>query len=242
MAKKRGKGANASAGDDPGDVSTPNIPVWLPPTVFVGLTLLLFRAFVFTDQMLFGNDTLGLGYVARAFYANALTQLGTFPLWAPQILGGTPFLEALSGGDSLYPPSLLLLLLMEPYRALGWKLVIHVAAAGLFMFGWVRTLGASRSAALLGGTAYMLAPYFVSLVFPGHDGKLFVTALTPLLFWAVERQFTRPTLKAFTGVALVVALVIYTTHFQMAYFLFAAVELKAMLPALALCAADAHPT
>ena len=35
-------------------------------------------------------------------------------------------------------------------------------------------------AALLGGTAYMLAPYFVSLVHPGHDGKIFVTALAPL--------------------------------------------------------------
>lgn len=231
--KGKGKGANASGGPAlREDSAKPNIPTWLPPIVFVGLTLLLFRAFVFTDQMLFGNDTIGLGYVARAFFANALTELGTFPRWAPQILGGTPFLEALSGGDSLYPPSVLLLLVMEPYRALGWKLVIHVAAAGFFMFGWVRTLGASRSAALLGGTAYMLAPYFVSLVFPGHDGKLFVTALAPLLFWAVERHFTRPTLKTFTGVALVVALVICTTHFQMAYFLFGAVGLYAMLRAV----------
>jgi hypothetical protein len=193
------------------------------------LTLALFREFVFSDQMLFGNDTLGLGYVARAFYAQALTDMGTFPRWAPVILGGTPFLEALSGGDSLYPPSVLLLLLLEPYRALGWKLVLHVAAAGFFMFGWVRAFGASRAAALLAGTAYMLAPYLVSLVHPGHDGKIFVTALAPLLFWAVERHFARPSLKAFTGVALVVALVIFTTHFQMAYFLFGAVGLFAML-------------
>jgi hypothetical protein len=212
--------------------ATPRIPGWLPGVLFVGLALLIFRAFVFSDAMLFGGDTLGLGYVARAFYAQALTELGTFPRWAPQILGGTPFLEALSGGDSLYPPSLLLLLVMEPYRALGWKLVIHVAAAGFFMFGWVRALGASRPAALLGGTAYLLAPYLVSLVYPGHDGKLFVTALAPLLFWVVERHFQRPSLSAFTAVALVVALVIYTTHFQMAYFLFGAVGLYAILRAV----------
>ncbi|MGE0160701.1 MAG: hypothetical protein AB7T31_14940 [Gemmatimonadales bacterium] len=209
---------------------TPRIPLWMPFTLFGVLTIVLFREFVFSDRMLFGNDTLGLGYVARAFYAEALKG-GTFPRWAPDILGGTPFLEALSGGDSLYPPSLLLLLLLEPYRALGWKLVIHVVAAGLFMFGWVRALGASRAAALLGGTAYMLAPYLVSLVYPGHDGKIFVTALTPLLFWAVERHFARPRLKAFAGVALVVALVIFTTHFQMAYFLFGAVGLFALLRA-----------
>ncbi len=230
MAREGKKARKAAPRPEP--EATPRIPGWLPAALFIALTLLLFREFVFSDRMLFGGDTLGLGYVARAFYAQALTELGTFPRWAPQILGGTPFLEALSGGDSLYPPSLLLLLMMEPYRALGWKLVIHVAAAGFFMFGWVRALGASRPAALLGGTAYLLAPYMVSLVYPGHDGKLFVTALAPLLFWVVERHFQRPSLRAFTAVALVIALVIYTTHFQMAYFLFGAVGLYAIVRAI----------
>ncbi len=229
MARAAKKEAKAPAPQPGSTAHTPRIPTWLPPVVFVALALLVFREFVFSDRMLFGGDTLGLGYVARAFYAHALTELGTFPRWAPDILGGTPFVEALSGGDSLYPPSLLLLLLMEPYRALGWKLVLHVGAAGFFMFGWVRALGGSRPAALLGGTAYMLAPYFVSLTYPGHDGKLFVTALTPLLFWAVERHFQNASARAFTAVALVIALVIYTTHFQMAYFLFGAVGLYAIL-------------
>ena len=200
-----------------------NLPSWIPPALFVGLTLFLFRSFIFTNQMLVGNDTLSLGYVARAFYADALTQLGTIPGWAPLILGGTPFLEALSAGDALYFPSTTLLLLLEPYRALGWKLVIHVVAAGFFMFGWIRTLGGSRFAALVAGTGYMLAPFFVSLVNPGHDGKMFVTALAPLLFWVVERHFRNPSIRSICGISLVVALIIYTTHFQMAYFLFGAV-------------------
>ncbi|HIB10238.1 MAG TPA: hypothetical protein EYO20_10460 [Gemmatimonadetes bacterium] len=204
-------------------VRSDNLPAWLPAILFVGLTLLLFRSFIFTDQMLVGNDTLSLGYVARAFYADALTQLGAIPRWAPLILGGTPFLEALSAGDALYLPSTILLVLLDPYRALGWKLVVHVAAAGFFMFGWIRALGGSRSAALVAGVGYMLAPFFVSLVNPGHDGKMFVTALAPLLFWVVERHFVVPRIRSFCGISLVVALIIYTTHFQMAYFLFGAV-------------------
>ena len=222
-------GGDAAVEGTPG--AAPRIPSWLPAAVFLGLTALLFRRFIFSDQMLFGGDTLGLGYVARAFYADALAE-GTFPRWAPLILGGTPFLEALSGGDSLYPPSLLLLLLLEPYRALGWKLVLHYVAAGFFMFGWTRALGASRAGALLAGTAYLLAPYFVSLVHPGHDGKIFVTALAPLLFWAVERHFARASAGTFAGIALVVGLVISTTHFQMAYFLFGAVGLYAIYRAV----------
>ncbi len=206
----------------------PAVPGWLPWVLFLGLAVLLFRGFVFSDAMLYGSDTLGGGYVSRAIYADALAELGRVPGWMPQFLGGTPFVEALSGGDSFYPPSLLLLLLAEPHRALGWKLVVHVAAAGFLMFLWVRALGVSRAAALVAGTGYMLAPVFVGLVFPGHDGKMFVTALTPLLFWATERHFLRPGLGPFTWLAVVVALVILTSHFQMAYFLFGAAGLFAI--------------
>ena len=209
-----------------------DLPGWLPPTLFAVLTAFLFRAFILTDGMLFGSDTLALGYVARSLYAEALDSLGRIPEWAPHILGGTPFLNALSGGDSLYPPSLLLLLVTETHRALGWKLLLHVFAAGLFFFGWIRAIGGSRPAALLGGTAYMLAPFLVGFVHPGHDGKVFVTALAPLLFWATERHFARPGWATVSGVGLVVALVLYTTHFQMAYFLFGSVGLYAIFRAV----------
>ena len=237
MAKRRRRGggqrkeraaAEASARAREPVSAAVTIPRWLPAATFVGLTVVLFRDFIFSDLMLLGGDTMALGYVARAWYADALATLGRIPGWAPGYLGGTPFLEALAGGDSLYPPSLLLLLLLEPHRALGWKLVLHYVAAGLFMFGWLRALGRSRAAALVGGTAYLLAPYFVSLVRPGHDGKIFVTALAPLLFWAVERHFGKPGLRTVCGIALVVGVILLTTHFQMAYFLFGAVGLYAI--------------
>ena len=142
MVRKRREQKKSAPHKDAVPRSIPRVPTWLPPALFVSLTVVLFREFIFSEQMLFGSDTLSLGYVARAFYAEALGELGSFPRWAPLILGGTPFIEALASGDSLYPPSLLLLVLMEPYRALGWKLVLHIALAGLFMFGWVRRLGA----------------------------------------------------------------------------------------------------
>jgi hypothetical protein len=198
------------------------IPAWLPPALYAVVTLLLFRTFVFGGDMLFGSDTEGLGYMARAFFAERLAA-GDFPGWNPLILGGTPFLDSLAGGDSLYPPSVLLLMLLEPYRALGWKLVLHVFLAGCFMYGWARALGRSRAAATLAGLTYLVGPFMVTLVWPGHDGKLFVTALAPALFWAVERWFAARRLAALAGTAATVALVLLTTHFQMAYFLFGAV-------------------
>ena len=105
MARGRKKGRerapSAVAHESPARATAgPGIPRWLPPVLYGVVTLFLFRSFVFSDQMLVGTDTLSLGYMARDFYANALKQ-GTFPLWNPIILGGTPFLESLAGGDSL---------------------------------------------------------------------------------------------------------------------------------------------
>lgn len=204
-----------------------NLPRWLPVAVFAAVTLFLFRDFVFSAAMLYGGDTEAMGYMARAFYAEQLAS-GNFPGWNPLLLGGTPFLASLAGGDSLYPPSVLLLLIMEPYRALGWKLVLHVFLAGVGMYGWSRTLGASRGASMVAGLGFLVAPFLVTLVYPGHDGKLFVTALAPFLFWAVERWYRGRSGMAWAGIAATVALVILTTHFQMAYFLFGAVGAYAL--------------
>lgn len=200
------------------------LPGWLAPAAYAVITLFLFREFVFSDDMLLGIDTLGLGYVAREFFATSLRTFG-FPYWNPYILGGTPFLESLAGGDSLYPTSLLLLI-MAPHRALGWKLVIHVFLAGVFMYAWIRNLGMGRPAALLAGLAFLMAPMLVTLVYPGHDGKMFVTALTPLAFWMLEGSFSRD-LRWLIGLAAVIGVVMLSTHFQMAYFLFGAMGVYA---------------
>jgi hypothetical protein len=215
--------ADARAVGSPPPEAERRLPRWLAPALYGLLTLILFRKFVISGEMLFGSDTLGLGYVARAFYAEMLRS-GTFPLWNPFILGGTPFLESLAGGDSLYPTSLLLLFL-DTYRALGWKLVLHVFAGGLFMYGWVRRLGVTPLAASVAGIAYLSAPFLVSLVWPGHDGKIFITALTPLLFWLAERTLTRGGVGSYAALALGIGVVIISTHFQAAYFLFGALGL-----------------
>ncbi len=227
----KGKGAGGRAAGStgaPGAAATASssrsledFPLWITALIYLGVTAVLFRSFIFGSEMLFGSDTEALGYMARAFYAEELRN-GNFPLWQPLLLGGTPFLESLAGGESLYPLAAPLLLIMEPFRALGWKLVLHVALAGFAMYGWTRALGISRPASFLAGLGYLLAPFFVTLVWPGHDGKMFVTALTPLLFWAVERYYVTGFGRAWSAIVAVVALATLTTHFQMAYFLFIA--------------------
>ncbi|MEX0979563.1 MAG: hypothetical protein WDZ89_00620, partial [Gemmatimonadota bacterium] len=93
-----GAGGGGGAGRErdfaPGVDDAVRVPLWLPVALYAVVTLVLFRHFVFSGEMLFGSDTLGLGYMARAFYSDALAG-GTFPRWNPLLLGGTPFLESL---------------------------------------------------------------------------------------------------------------------------------------------------
>ena len=196
------------------------IPIqwWLPGGLFVLATVVLFGEFIFSDRMLYGEDILSLGYMARDFFAERLGA-GDVPLWAPRLLGGVPTLESISTGDGVYPTSLLYLV-MDSYRAVGWRMVVHVLAAGFFMYGWSRALGLSRAAATIGGLGWLMAPVMVTLVLPGNDGKLMVAALTPLVFWATEAVLRNPSGRTIAGMAGAVAVVSLVTQFQTAYFLF----------------------
>lgn len=196
-----------------------DLPWWVPWAVYPLAAVVLFGGFIFSDQMLFGLDTIEAGgYMARAYFAERLAA-GDFPLWGTRLLGGLPFMESLSGGDAVYPASLLYYL-TEPYRALGWKLVLHVLAGGFFMHGWLRSAGMGRHAALAGGLAWLMAPVIVTLVLPGNDGKLMVASLAPLVFWAAETVLRKPSGRTGVGLAAAVALTSLTTQFQTAYFLF----------------------
>ena len=209
-----------------------SVPWWLTCALFVTVTVVLFAEFIFSDRMLYGEDSLSLGYMARAYFAERLNA-GDFPLWSPRLLGGIPFLEAISAGDSIYPTSLLYLF-VEPYRVLGWKLVLHVLGGGFFMYGWARSLGLGRPAATLGGLAWLMAPVIVTLALPGNDGKLMVASLAPLVFWSAESVLRSPGGRTAAGLAGAVALTSLTTQFQTAYFLFGTVGAYAVFRAVQL--------
>ena len=191
---------------------------WLPGGLFLLATVILFGEFIFSDQMLYGEDILSLGYMGRDFFAERLS-VGDFPLWAPRLLGGVPTLESISAADGVYPTSLLYFV-MDSYRAVGWRMVLHVLAGGFFMYGWARSLGLSRAAATIGGLGWLMAPVMVTLVLPGNDGKLMVAALAPLVFWATEAVLRSPSGRTVAAMAGAVALVSLVTQFQTAYFLF----------------------
>jgi uncharacterized membrane protein YidH (DUF202 family) len=189
---------------------------YLPLVVFFVLTIILFRDFVFSNQALYGSDSMGAGVFFRSYYANFLRTYHTMPLWDPYIHGGMPFVDAMHG-DIFYPTTILKFFLPVTY-AMSLKLVLHVFLAGIFMFLFLKDLNLKPEVSFLGGLLYMFSPCLVSLVHPGHDGKMYVMALLPLAFLILHKACKSGRLLHFLLFSLVFALLIFTPHMQMAYF------------------------
>jgi hypothetical protein len=189
---------------------------WYVAAAMAVLVVIIFEGFIFSDKMIFGTDMIPMGYMMRKVVADYWRSSHSIPLWNPYILCGLPVVDAMHG-DVFYPAALAYLF-MPLHKALGYKIVVHVWLAGVAMYALLRTLGLRRRSSLLGGVSYMVAPYFLSLIYAGHDGKMFVTALFPLCVAALELliRHVRYIYAVLFGALL--GLLFLTSHPQMTYF------------------------
>jgi hypothetical protein len=190
---------------------------WYYAAAILVFVVVLFNKFIFSNAMLYGSDTLQAGILFREYMVDYYKAHGSVPMWNPYIFCGMPFVDAFHG-DIFYPPTFILKMLLPLQRALGWGLILHIYSAGLFTYMCARGFGLSKVASAFAGVSYMFAGYLVSLVAPGHDGKIFVTTLFPLAFHFLNRGTATLRLKWFLLLGLTIALIILTPHPQMAYF------------------------
>jgi hypothetical protein len=189
---------------------------WYAAGAMAVLVVVIFHTFIFSDAMIFGTDMVPMGYMMRQVVADGWRANHALPAWNPYILCGLPVVDAMHG-DLFYPASLLYLV-MPLAKALGYKIVLHVWLAGIGMYVLLRVLRLGRRAAFFGGVAYMVAPYFLSLTYAGHDGKMFVTALFPLCVAGLEMMLRRLTYIWGVIFGVLLGLLFLTTHPQMTYF------------------------
>ncbi|MEW6050198.1 MAG: hypothetical protein AB1644_03950 [Candidatus Zixiibacteriota bacterium] len=197
----------------------PETTRWFTPVAFGVLfviLIILFSEFIFSNKMLFMSDQIQAGVFFRSFYVNYFDAHHAVPQWNPYIFGGMPFVDAFHG-DIFYPLTFLKFF-DNIYRMLGMNLFLHIFLSGIFMYLCARQFKLSKVASLLAGVCYMFSGYLVSLVAPGHDGKIFVTTLFPLVILFLDRGFEAKPFLNFTLLGGVIGLIILTPHPQMAYF------------------------
>jgi len=193
------------------------LPRWVPPAVFALLTAIVFRSYLLSSPgtMLLGQDTLAAGIMFRSFFVEQYSTLHRLPLWNPYLFGGVPTIEA-GSGDILYPGAWLHFILPLT-SALAWKLILHVFLAGVFMYCAARAMGASRWIALFAGSAYLLGPNLVSLVWGGQDGKMYVITLFPGALWLLVSALRTGALVRFVWFGVMAGLMLIA-HPQLAFY------------------------
>ncbi len=196
---------------------------YFTPVAFIGIAvalIVLFWSFIDSSLMLHGSDTIQAGIFFRSFLVDSVWQHGAVPQWDPYIFGGMPYVEAFHG-DIFYPLSFLKYF-GSIYRSLGFVLILHIFLAGLFMYSCAREFKLSKVASLMSAVSYMFASYLISLVAPGHDGKIFVTTLFPLTILFTQRGFESKelfkSLFNFSMLGLVIGVIILSPHPQMSYY------------------------
>ncbi len=217
MFKKRRSRKSVSVPD------TPSLQIersrYYAPVAFVVMLLaliFLFRSFLFTDKMLYGTDMFAAGVYHRAMLVDHFNEYGEIPQWNPHVYGGMPYVDAFHG-DIFYPLSVMKFFVPLHFH-LGFNLILHIFFSGIFMYLAARQFKLGKTAALFSASSYMFAAYLVSMVAPGHEGKIYVTALFPLVILLIERAFEQKPFLNFTLLGLVLGIIILSPHPQMAYF------------------------
>ncbi len=159
------------------------------------------------------SDQYIAGFPFREFAAESLRAGKGFPLWNPYQFGGMPYIAAMHG--DIFYPTFLLRMVLPTDVAMTWSFVVHIFLAGLFSYLFLRAVNFAFFPALLGGLTYMMSGGISSYVSPGHDGKLYVSALLPLFLWALHRGIRDGKRWAWGAVAIIVGLGVLSPHPQL---------------------------
>ena len=157
------------------------------------------------------------GFPVREFAAASLKAGQGIPEWNPYIFAGLPYIAAMHG--DIFYPTFLLRFVVPADVALTWSFVLHYLLAALFTYGFLRVWGLGFVPSLLGGLAYMLCGPIASYVAPGHDGKLFVSALLPLALLLLVRGVRDGRPWAWGLFAMTIGLGVLSPHPQLLQYL-----------------------
>ena len=175
-----------------------------------------------SHRIVAGNDLSNM-FLHWLSFARSSIQRGQLPLWNPYLFAGVPFVA--NPQPALFYPPTWLALLMPVTRALGWIILLHVWLAGVGMYGWMRSEGASAAGALLAAVTFAFSGYFFVRVYAGHLGVITTGAWLPLVLWAFRRAVKRRSWKLAVLGGLPVGLSILAGH--TASFIYVALGLAA---------------
>ena len=159
------------------------------------------------------SDQFFAGYPFREFAAASLRSGHGIPLWNPYLMGGMPYVAAMHG--DIFYPTFLLRMILPTDVAMTWSFMIHIFLAGFFTYLFLRAWGVGFLPSVVGGIAYLMSGPIAAYVSPGHDGKLYVSALLPLALFLLIRGIRDGRNWAWGTLAFVIGLAVLSPHPQL---------------------------
>ncbi len=194
-------------------------PKWPNLTAFgfLCLWIAILSLPMWSGQFLAGpySDQYVDGYAIRWWDAMHWRSTGSLPQWNPFLFGGHP---VFTGFGDLFYPSAWLRLVLPTAIAMDLAFVVHYVLLGLFAYFLLRLLDVSWLGSVTGATAYQLSGIVVSLMSPGHDGKLFVSTMLPLMLIALVLAIRRRRWEGHALLGLAVGLALLSPQYQMAQY------------------------
>jgi len=190
-------------------------PFWAvgwPYGLVVLLVLGLLYPLVFAGRCLYWGD-LSL-YFYPLYHVMAYdVRSGHLPLWNPFVNCGQPLLG--NPQASVFYPSTLAYLVLPPWRAYTFIVVVHLILAGWGTYAYMLRLTNDRAASALSGLLFAGSGYVVArLQFPTMVQAM---AYLPWLLWFVDRIMAQPQTLYGVGFSIAVALLLSAGHAQVAY-------------------------
>lgn len=159
------------------------------------------------------SDQYIAGFAFRDFAVQQWRLTGAIPQWNPYLFGGMPYVAAMHG--DIFYPTFWLRLLIGTDAGMTWGFISHLWLAGFGTFLFLRTSGLGFAASLVGALAYQLGGPIAAYASPGHDGKLFVSALLPFTLLLLTRGIRDARHWAWGALAIVIGLAVLSPHPQL---------------------------
>ncbi|MEW6207223.1 MAG: YfhO family protein [Acidobacteriota bacterium] len=126
-------------------------------------------------------------YPWQVFMSKSLRS-GELPLWNPHSFAGQPFFANGQNGV-LYPPRVLLSLIVSPQRVHDLLLLSHMLLGGIFMYLLLAEVGLSFPSAVFGAVAWMLNSFMLTWMALEHF--IVVEAWLPLIILLSHRAMMK---------------------------------------------------
>lgn len=172
--------------------------------------LVLAAVFVFGDGLFSDKHIISLDNKpgeARVYNKALAGQFGTRG-WNSLPVAGMP---------SILPYSLYYFtrLVFPPVSYLKFTYFLGILLAGIFFFLWMRSHGLAVLSSLFGGLAFMLTNSILTLVYPGHLGKIASLAWIPLVFLFLRKGVVGGKLRHYLLAGLFLGMSAHGQGFQM---------------------------